>query len=407
MSIPQTSRIHDIDVGTPPPSLSKYNKWEMIHVRYHDFEHLTTTRGQSVHSPEFTCFGRQWCLRVYPGGRTDSDDGVVSISLRNMSNQSIKVQFGFSVKNESLKSKIEFVSNKKGRVLAPFESVDESEDDITLFEIVDSFEHKRSQIIENLVDGTFIIKVRMRQVYKLSNRSQFIPENPLVKTILNMFNDENSSDVKFEVRKEEGDTAITTFNAHRIFLQTCGPSTLLGELINLVGDPISIVSITGVTPEIFRHLLYYLYGGKIAAEELESNAKEIIDAANKYGIVGLKLEAEAAFVTSTTITFDNAIDNLLYADSTDCALIKEAVMDFLVENSEEAVTKLSFENIPGQVIKDVLAAVSRGKYQGRSSTDANDFSTMSVSTLRQLLDEKGLDVDGSREAMIARLEQSA
>ena len=124
----------------------------------------------------------------------------------------------------------------------------------------------------------------MRQVYKLSNRSQFIPENPLVKTILNMFNDENSSDVKFEVRKEEGDTAITTFNAHRIFLQTCGPSTLLGELINLVGDPISIVSITGVTPEIFRHLLYYLYGGKIAAEELESNAKEIIDAGTSMGL---------------------------------------------------------------------------------------------------------------------------
>ena len=43
MSIPQTSRIHDIDVGTPPPSLSKYNKWEIINVRYHDFEHLTTT----------------------------------------------------------------------------------------------------------------------------------------------------------------------------------------------------------------------------------------------------------------------------------------------------------------------------------------------------------------------------
>jgi len=69
-----------------------------------------------------------------------------------------------------------------------------------------------------------------------------------------------------------------------------------------------------ITSEIFRYLLYYVYGGKIANDELKSNAKDIIDAADKYGIVGLKLEAEAAFVTSETFAFDNAIDNLLYAD---------------------------------------------------------------------------------------------
>ena len=66
----QISRIRKIDVGTPPPSLSKDDEWESIDVRYHDFENLTTTRNEAVSSPEFTCFGHQWRLGLYPGGNT-------------------------------------------------------------------------------------------------------------------------------------------------------------------------------------------------------------------------------------------------------------------------------------------------------------------------------------------------
>ena len=74
----QTSRIQNVDVGTPPSSL---NEWEIINVRYHDFENLTTNRGEAVLSPEFACFGHQWCLKLYPGGDLNSDDGMVGIFL--------------------------------------------------------------------------------------------------------------------------------------------------------------------------------------------------------------------------------------------------------------------------------------------------------------------------------------
>ena len=77
-------------------------------------------------------------------------------------------------------------------------------------------------------------------------------------------------------------------------------------------------------------------------------------------------------------------------------------MDFIAENRMEA-TKLSFNNVPGHVIPDLLTAMNRDDNQG----SPNNFSMMRVSTLRKMLDEKGLDVDGSREAMIARLEQTA
>ena len=59
MSI-QTSRIRKVEVGTPPSSMSNDNEWEIIQIRYHDFENLTTTRNEYVPSPEFTCFGHKW-----------------------------------------------------------------------------------------------------------------------------------------------------------------------------------------------------------------------------------------------------------------------------------------------------------------------------------------------------------
>jgi len=95
------------------------------------------------------------------------------------------------------------------------------------------------------------------------------------------------------------------------------------------------------------------------------------------------------------------MDNLLYADSKNLALLKEAVMDYIVENKGDIIGKVSFDDVPGSCITDVLAAVARGEESGKS--DSTDCNKMRVATLRKMLDERGLDVDGSREAMIALL----
>ena len=164
----------------------------------------------------------------------------------------------------------------------------------------------------------------------------------------------------FEVGNKKVDTTnnnkraktSTTLHAHHNILQKY-PSPLLSELCCKAGGEsgMTTVSITDVTSEIFRFMLYYIYGGKLTDEELKRNAKEIINAADKYGVINLKLEAEAVFVTSTMVTFDTAIDNLLYADSKNCSLLKESVLDFIAENRKEATKKLSFKDVPGHVIQ--------------------------------------------------------
>ena len=91
-----------------------------------------------------------------------------------------------------------------------------------------------------------------------------------------------------------------------------------------------------------------MYGGNLSDDDMQSHAKEVIDAADKYRVINLKLEAEARFVECITFTIENVMEHLLYAESKKCALLKEASMDYILENKAEVITKLSFaDTIPG------------------------------------------------------------
>jgi len=152
-------------------------------------------------------------------------------------------------------------------------------------------------------------------------------------------------------------------------------------------------------------MIYYAYGGKLSENSLKNNAKDIINACDKYGVVHLKLEAEAYYIKSTEITLDNMIDNLLYADSKNLALLKETVMDYIVANKDDIIGKVSFSDVPGDMMTDLLTAVSRGEQNESNNGDKVNYNKMRVGVLRKMLDEKGLNVDGSRESMIALLKE--
>ena len=67
----------------------------------------------------------------------------------------------------------------------------------------------------------------------------------------------------------------------------------------------------------------YMYGFDIPTFGANfSDAKELIEAADKYGVTNLKLEAEARYVDSLSITMENVMEHLAFADSKNCALLK-------------------------------------------------------------------------------------
>eukprot|EP00986_Skeletonema_menzelii_P013433 scaffold7822_cov131-Skeletonema_menzelii.AAC.2 len=181
---------------------------------------------------------------------------------------------------------------------------------------------------------------------------------------------------------------------------------MLASLFGSSDDEIVRAPISDVKPEIFHHLLHYVYGGSVPDGEIKTHARDFINAANKYAIINLKLEAEVLYVESTKITMDNAMENLLFASAVNLALLKEVVMDYLAEHHEEAVRSLSFPDVPGDLVKDLMIAFGR-KMKGNGGATGgskDDLNMMRVSELRIQLVKLGLDVDGSREAMIEALQ---
>ena len=111
----QTTRIPRIDVGTPSREFQSQGsqEWEAADVLFHGFENLPASRKghDCVLSPDFTCFGHQWCLQLHPGGNTTSDDGMVGLYLEHRSDESITIQFGFNVKTKNREGKTAFYTS--------------------------------------------------------------------------------------------------------------------------------------------------------------------------------------------------------------------------------------------------------------------------------------------------------
>ena len=234
--------------------------------------------------------------------------------------------------------------------------------------------------------------------------------------------DEEFADIVFEVEgqtvwvpsetktSETKTSLVTRFPAHQLILRNCSSSTL-AELSRSTGDKTTPIQIPDVSPDLFFHLLFHLYGGKVDEDDMKSHAKDILDAADRYGFVDLKLVAEACLVETTAFSIGNLKDLLLYADSKNCALLKEAAIDFMLENRDEVRKKISFNDAPGALINDVLAAFERmEKKGGLSGMGINDLRWHAHWRAHENdFDEDKLNeaIDGSREMSIAALEEDS
>ena len=393
MNAPTLASVH---LGTPPQG---YREWTSTKVHVHGFADLSAVRDVPVDSSEFMALGNPWRLRLYPGGEERSNTGRVAIVLCNRSNKSIDMNFGFSIKDGNGN---QIASMQSSYTFDPSQSWGGGWPDFA----------KRSKLLNALVDGTLVVEVHMKPIEPIiAALPHFVPENPFNKNILRIFNDVESADIVFSVgehlltnnSEKVAKIAPVTFYAHCLILNNAG-SAILADLCGTKGDPTTPIEITDVSPEVFRHLLYYIYGGKIADDEMKSHAKEIIDAADRYGVATLKLEAEACLVEDTTFSLENVKELLLYAESKNCALLKEVAMDFLVNKKDEVTGKISFNDAPGNLMNDLFAAMAREPNRaGAAAIGENEYNTMCISELRRIAHERGLDVDGSREMLIAAL----
>jgi BTB/POZ domain len=209
----------------------------------------------------------------------------------------------------------------------------------------------------------------------------FVYKNPSAcKLVQDLHNDQESSDVQLDVGVE---TNQATFYAHRLILKKAAP--MLADLITT-----SLADTAGFTiPEdeqVFEVLLRYIYGYDSLFSEFDlTQTMKIIDIANKYGVTGLKLEAEAHMVYGIKVSFNNVIDILHFADAKTCALLKEAALVFIHDNPSEIVQSGLLSHLPEGLLKDMLVVMAMKEKKKKAVRELN---LMSVGELQHKAHEE-------------------
>jgi hypothetical protein len=405
-------------------SSDTFKLWQTVNVVFHAFgKMLSTLLAQDVKtkivSPKFTCIGAEWCLWVY---LSDPKSKFVSIALRSASDTPIKAEVGFSIRNAAGKEvhnidpqSEEFLGSPKVFLIPEFLEHAEA-----LMYIVDGalefLEH--AEALMYIVDGALTIEVRMKSWTSCRPKDVFVPQHKVNSRILQLFNDEDSADTTItlkdcassggEGREETSNKKAKverTYYVHSLILKQMAP-----QLAEMCGNPKNEkkapIVFSNQHPFVFEMLLQYIYGGEVSYECMKPLLKDFINTANRYGVVGLKLQAEALYVQCTPITLENMMEQLEYAESMQLALLKETVVDFVVANNRRVLEEGVFLGALGSLVRDILAALSR-MLEPPSFDDRDNVTTMRVSELRGECERNGLPFDGSRDSMIKDLKSIA
>jgi speckle-type POZ protein len=203
---------------------------------------------------------------------------------------------------------------------------------------------------------------------------------------------------------QEGDVCFTIGNERFLTFKflVARRAPILADMAEAVPSG-SDIPIDGVDPAMFRALLQFIYTDELPMTvNLEADARTLLEVADQFGCSCLKLLAESE-VVKAGIKVENAAELLLFADAHCCALLREAAFDYCVAHPSAVRASGGWTQLKKspELLDEFFGACFP-----TGSSSGSDSDTMKVASLRQKLDEKNLDVDGTREMLIQRLKES-
>jgi hypothetical protein len=366
---------------------------------FHNFKDLKQKRGEFVRIPPLEAFGYVWRVMLYPRGdmKSSSETKHISCFLQCVGDVKYKpaATYSFRCKDYALNS-------DKPHVF---------DDNIEVMGWVNYLERK--EVLEEYLeaDGSLIIDVDL-QITADSKRVWYPKNLQQEEVLVQSYSDSSNatSDVIFVVEGME-------YHAHKIILSLRAKTLyeLCKEQYITSDDDQPRVPLSHIKGETFRKILEYIYTVNTTPKiDNEASATELLLAADRFDCTQLKLYVESTIVDKF-LTVDNAASMLVLGDSHSCALLKEAAMNMYafdpiaVQESEGWSSVEESQRLIMEILKSVslkLTQSKNGETTNNSTIQGNAAATiehLDVSSLREQLQDKRLDLDGSREILVERL----
>jgi len=388
--------VGSVSVGCTPKRL-KEEVQKMI-FKFHDFENLTHRRGKKVESPSIRAFGHEWYLKLYPLGNKNSSERTdyISCSLQYDGDDTVFVKCSFRCMDKC----------KIHPKIVPFG------DDDCNNELGFNNYLKREDVLENYLneDGTLVIEVDMQiAVDKEENDDVWYPKLNIPNDVLTQLY-HSSSDADTNTADAMFDVDGNTLPAHKNILSVRAPTIF--ELMkdnNRNNDGVVVVPIPKMESNIFEGVLKFVYCVEIPTIVDKATATQYLLAANRLGVVDLKLYVESKIVEKFLDT-SNAAEMLILADSHSCPLLKEAALKVYDTNARAVMESEGWSHIEEspRLLVELLTFCKVTQHHSSSvgsSDNIEDVTKLDVTALRERLTEANLDIDGNQEILIERLKE--
>jgi len=383
--------VGSVSVGCTPKQLKK--EVQTMIFKFHDFANLTQERDKAILSPSIRAFGHEWNIVLFPRGEglSSTDDAeYVSCFLRHVGDDTpITARCSFRCKEKWKTFPIVLFNN---------------------FSIVGvrNFLTRKDALEEYLdEDGTLIIEIDMQIAVDKENDDDDvwypklnIPNDMLTQLYHSSSDDDtnNTADVVFVVDGQE-------FPAHKNILSI--RARTIFELMKDNNNNKEVVPIPNMESDVFEAVLKFVYCVEKPKIEDEATATKFLLAANRLGIVDLKMFVESTIVEKILDT-SNAAEMLILSDSHSCPLLKEATMKLYENNNASTIMESEgwskIEESP-RLLVEILRFVCNVKQQTQqqSSSTTTIETNLDVTSLRERLLDANLDIDGSQEMLMERL----
>lgn len=316
---------------SPKKYLSHVETAEII---FSDFANLPHEVGDFTDSPTFFCHGREWIIKICPGGVIEYFAGKVGlICCLKGEDRNVKAKQTFRIP----------AANASGSGVYDFKAASCIENAYGNWNVC-----TRDSVLSSLdEDGALVVYADI-QIYTDGPPDDGKPKETLRQDISKLFESSQLKDVTFSV-------GGTTVEAHRLILLARAPALAAITEDVSAGTPIPLDGIEG---RLFKSFLSFLYTDD-APEDIKIRAFDYLELADRYGCEHLKLLAESELKAS--LRSNNSADLLLLADAKNCTRLKESALFFIASHHGEVMDTTGWTNLSKSLplLNEIMAAMKK------------------------------------------------